>query len=246
VDDASTILSPSFGAEGGGARSYELKFLVDDARARDVAAFCLARLKPDAHAQPELGGAYQVRTLYFDTPGFDVHFRCPPFRRSKLRIRRYGADGASFVEHKLRVGDRVSKRRAEVGERVVASLPGSGGDESAPWSWFARRMIDHDLRPRVLVTYERTAFVGEEAGRPFRLTLDAEIRATPESRLRLDGPAGQRILDGMRVLELKFRDGLPAAFKDLVAGLGLAPAALSKYRLAVAAFDLAPAPREAR
>jgi hypothetical protein len=70
-----------------------------------------------------------------------------------------------------------------------------------------------------------------------RLTLDALLRVSPVNGLEFTRDAGQRILEGSVVLELKFRDIAPPIFKRLVEQYGLMPRGTSKYRLGMAALN---------
>jgi hypothetical protein len=53
----------------------------------------------------------------------------------------------------------------------------------------------------------------------------------------LEADAGQAVLAGQFILELKYRHQLPAIFKRLVEEFGLAPQRASKYRLGITALD---------
>ena len=69
--------------------------LITAALAEQIHDWARSRLAADPNATAELGDAYQVTTLYFDTEQFDVFFRKGSFGRSKYRIRRYGGNGAA-------------------------------------------------------------------------------------------------------------------------------------------------------
>jgi hypothetical protein len=66
-----------------GAPAFEIKFLLDPARAECVTAWARRHLVPDPHADPALGGAYRVHSLYLDTAGLDVYHRADSYRRRK-------------------------------------------------------------------------------------------------------------------------------------------------------------------
>jgi hypothetical protein len=232
--------SPSFRATSGESRSYEIKFLVDPARAESVRAWARDRLSPDPNGDAALGGSYVIHTLYLDTAGFDVYRRTESFRRRKFRARRYGESPIVHLEQKTRSGDRVSKRRTAVGPCDLAAL--SNGTPAAEFAgaWFRERVAARRLVPAARITYLRTAFVGSEGAGTFRLTLDDRLEAARGGAFPVESAAGgSRLLDGQRVLELKYQPAMPAAFKDLVARLGVSPVAFSKYRLAVDVLGLA-------
>ena len=105
-----------------GVPAFELKFLLDPARAECVTAWARRHLSPDPHADPALGGAYRVHSLYLDTAGLDIYHRGDSYRRRKYRLRRYGAEPWLYLERKSRWGDRVAKRRTRVDEGEVGRL----------------------------------------------------------------------------------------------------------------------------
>src|SRR5262245_13334605 len=64
-------LSPSLRPSvAGGAAAFEMKFLLDEAHAREVERLIAGRLAPDPHGEPTLGNAYRISTIYCDTPEF--------------------------------------------------------------------------------------------------------------------------------------------------------------------------------
>src|SRR5262249_22260166 len=117
---AEDFRSPSLDLPGSVAPAFELKFLVDEDRARAAEAWARHHLVPDPPGDPALGGASGTTSLYFDTPELDVYHRSPKYRRRKYRVRRYGAEPWTFLERKSKWGDRVAKRRSRVHEAEVA------------------------------------------------------------------------------------------------------------------------------
>src|SRR5262245_1368846 len=59
----------------GGAAAFEMKFLLEEVKAREVERLIAGRLAPDPHGEPALGNAYRISTIYCDTPEFDVFRR---------------------------------------------------------------------------------------------------------------------------------------------------------------------------
>lgn len=228
-----TIASPSLSSSADGAGpAFELKFLLDEARAREVEDWARRRLALDPHGDPALGGAYRTTSLYCDTPELDVYHRSPSYRRRKFRVRRYGAAPLAFLERKSKWGDRVAKRRTTVPEDELALLVNPLGLLSWPGHWFHRRLLARRLGPACRIVYQRTAYVGSCAEGPLRLTLDRRVRGILTGEWSLAPFEGGRpLLTGQVILELKFRLALPAPFKEVVTGLRLSPSAVSKYRL---------------
>ena len=84
---------------------------------------------------------------------------------------------------------------------------------------------------------------------PVRLTLEEQIKVTPLDTIGFrNGEASTSLLQGQTIVELKYRVEVPPVFKLLIQEFALAPAKMSKYRLAAGELGLvSPAPvREAQ
>ena len=232
-------VSPGLFRDEARTPAFEVKFLLTSAEAREVERRLRGRLAPDPHADPALGGAYRVTSVYFDTPAFDVYHRVDGFRRRKYRVRRYGNAPTAFLERKAKKEQRVRKRRTALG---LEELPRILGDVPADWggAWFARQLAKRGLRPVCRVSYERVALVGTCPEGPIRVTFDRSARGgragNPEPHPVADGPT---LLGDEVITEFKFLGAMPGAFKDVVEGLRLAPRSVSKYRRCVEAVGLA-------
>ncbi len=224
--------SPSLAtADDGAAPAFELKFLLDDARAQEVEAWARARLALDPHGDAALGGAYATTSIYFDTPELDVYHRSPGYKRRKFRIRRYGAAPWAFLERKSKWGDRVEKRRTPIPEEDLVMLSSPLGVTTWPGHWFHQRLLTRWLGPACRIAYQRTAYVGACAEGPLRLTLDRRVRGALSRDWCLGPPENALpLLRGQVILELKFRAALPGPFKELVQEQRLSPSGVSKYR----------------
>lgn len=224
---------------GSGAPAYEMKFLLSTAQAREVEAMLRGHLALDPHADPTLGNAYRVTSVYFDTPAFDVYRRAADHRGHKFRLRRYGADPTVYLERKTKRNGQVWKRRSAVPVAELAHLT-DGHAEEWPGAWFAWHLAAGDLRPVCRVTYERTAFVGAGPDGPIRLTLDRAARglasSAPQQVEPFDG--GLPLLGGEVIAEFKFLTAMPHLFKSVIGELRLAPSSMSKYRRCAEAAGL--------
>jgi VTC domain len=218
--------------------AFEVKFLLTAAEAAEVERRLRTRLAPDPFADPALGGAYWVTSVYFDTPAFDVYRRSDGFRRRKYRVRRYGGAPTVFLERKVKRKQQVRKKRTAVplGELDVLS---NSAPDGWPAAWFAQQLAARGLRPVCRVSYERIALVGTSHDGPIRVTFD---RAARGSATR--GPAPDPVANGVSLLcdevvaEFKFLAAMPAAFKEVIEGLRLGPRPVSKYRRCVDAVGL--------
>ncbi len=217
------------------APAYEVKFLLTEPQAREVEAMLRGHLALDPHADPTLGTAYRVTSVYFDTPALDVYRRTPGHRVHKFRLRRYGSDPTAYLERKSKRRGQVSKHRTAVPLAELAGL----ADAPEGWSgvWFARHLAARGLRPVCRMTYERTAFVGAGPSGPIRLTFDRAARGVASSDPRVEPVAeGLDLLRGDVIAEFKFLAAMPPLFKEVIAALWLTPSGVSKYRRCVGAM----------
>jgi hypothetical protein len=233
------LVSPGLYRDEAATPAFEVKFLLTRAEAQEVERRLRGRLAPDPHADPALGGAYRVTSVYFDTPTFDVYRRSDGFRRRKYRLRRYGSAPTAFLERKAKRRQQVRKRRVSV---PLAELTTLTAEVPADWpgAWFATQLAKRQLRPVCRVSYERVALVGACPEGPIRVTFDRDAHGGPAAGLEpervIEGP---RLLGDEVITEFKFLGAMPGAFKEVIEGLRLNPKSVSKYRRCVEAVGLA-------
>lgn len=229
----SAALSPSLWKDRE-SPAFELKFRIFRDQARAIAAWAAQYLQLDPHADPARGNTYLVHGLYFDTPSLDVFHRAPGYKKRKFRLRRYGNSDVIFLEQKRKAGGKVAKRRVQVEESELNRLREAPAEIDWTGHWFHRRIARRLLQPSCLISYERQAYFGLNAEGPLRLTLDQNVRGRVAEAWNvhpvLDEPV---MLPDEVLLELKYRDHLPALFKMLIQDFALTPGPVSKYRLAV-------------
>ena len=233
------LVSPGLFRDETETPAFEVKFLLTTAEALEVERRLRGRLAPDPFADPALGGAYRVSSVYFDTAEFDVFRRSDGYRRRKYRLRRYGGAPSAFLERKLKRQQQVRKRRVEVSLAELAVL---AAEVPADWpgAWFGKQIARRQLRPVCRVSYERIALVGAHPDGPIRVTFDRAARGAAASGHDLEHVADGRLLLGDEVItEFKFMGAMPAAFKEVIEGLRLNPRSVSKYRRCVEAVGLA-------
>lgn len=197
----------------------------------------LRKLFPrDANAGPD--GAYQVTSLYFDTP-YDSALREKldgVNRREKFRLRYYGSD-LSFLrlEKKYKVNGLCGKRSARLTrEQAERLLDGDArflldtGD--ALLLELYSKIQGQRLRPKTIVRYDREAFLYAPGN--VRITLDRDIRTGLGSVDFLNpGVFCVRAAGPGTVLEVKYDAFLPEIVRMAVQVPGRRAAACSKYAL---------------
>ena len=217
------------------AFASETKFLIPAATGEAIREWARRHLTADPHGGGDAGDEYDTTTLYYDSPAFDVFHRRGSFGRSKYRVRRYGHHSQVFLERKLRRPGMLSKRRTLVPLGALAHLD----EPLIGWEggWFQRRLELRRLRPVCEISYHRVARTGIGAHGPIRLTLDDRLVVSKATRAAFaDRDEGLPFLRNQLVLELKYRFSAPPLFKQLVEVFALQPAAVSKYRLGIAAL----------
>ena len=217
------------------ARASEIKFLLEPAIAADIRSWARANLTPDPHGRGPSGDEYETTSIYFDTQDLDVLRRNGSYGRAKYRIRRYSQGDVVFLERKLRRPRIVAKRRTLVNVAELDRLD-EGHRDNWAGSWFLRRLEARNLKPTCQISYRRIAREWLREGGPARLTLDDSIRAHAVNGIRFSNDTGTTIAETRPVLELKFRDALPAVFKRLIAEFRLDTEPASKYRFGMAAL----------
>src|SRR5262249_13563386 len=157
------------------------------------------------------------------------YHKSPGYRRSKYRLRRYGAGDLVHLERKTRRGDRVRKCREAAALADLLHLLQSEAD-----LWFPGEVERLGLGPAGLGGYPRNAFLGM-AGGPVRLTIDRDIVGLPADGWSLpESIDGTELLPGRAILELKFRAALPGLFREALGLLRAQPSGASKYGRCVA------------
>ncbi|BBO33445.1 polyphosphate polymerase domain-containing protein [Lacipirellula parvula] len=215
--------------------SRELKFIITASQAMEIQQRLSDVLTPDAHADANRDRSYSLTTLYTDTPQRDVYHRRGRHRLVKLRIRRYGVGSQVFLEHKLKRGTEVRKRRTTIDlTQLEASRGGLG---LAPANAFRRQLLRQNLRPCCLLCYDRVAFNGEADGGRVRVTFDHRVQGGVMNAWRFEPlPDMRELLPEKIVCEFKFVGSLPSLLKTVIAEMQLLPTGVSKYRRCLEEF----------
>lgn len=188
----------------------------------------------------DFDGKYEIHSLYFD----DFKNTCMMDnnagvnKRYKYRIRYYGNNINTLrLERKEKNNDRCCKQSCEISQEIFTKLLNNEGQEvywetnNAVLKKFCVDMMTRHFAPKVIINYERTAYV--EPITNIRITLDRYITATCEIESFLQGSGvGYPVCEkDEHILEIKFDAILPAYIKNIVTGSSLVQTAFSKYYL---------------
>lgn len=185
-------------------------------------------------------GKYEVHSLYFD----DYKDTCAKeneagvSRRFKYRIRYYGSNTDILkLECKEKMDGRCHKKSSFITKEIYEKILAGKADELY-WETedpllkkFCIHMMTRFFAPRIIVDYERSAYVEEITN--VRITLDKNISVSDEvgnflTRKYISCPIQER---SEHVLEVKFDNILPGYIKNLVTNKNLQQSSFSKYYL---------------
>lgn len=219
----------------GGARRYEYKYLIGARSAELLGRQLPAVISTDRHGDAR--GKYFVRSVYFDDDAYTAY--CEKFAgvdvRNKYRLRFYNMDPGRLVfEAKRKRGPFVTKESAvvsrETAERLLSGARLTGRERETPLiAEFDALCAASNVKPSVIVDYERTAFVHPLDD--VRITLDSDVRAEafcPEN-VFCRRAAVPVLEHGEVVLEVKFDRALPPFLSRLLSNVPKILCANSKY-----------------
>lgn len=202
----------------------DTKFVLTTAQLWDV----LANLRQD-YWMLDVDGVRlnHYRTLYFDTPGFDLyqaHVNGRP-ERYKVRSREYSDSGLAFFEVKHRTRkDRTIKDRICTPEQVIALTPEIGG-----WLGEVAPIDGKNLEPKLWNSFFRMTLVNQQCCE--RVTLDLGLAFSTDTR--------HIALNGVAIAEVKMDRAYGAAsgtspFLGQMRSMRIASRGFSKYAMGVA------------
>lgn len=234
-----SLKQPGLRAMGGAALAvdrHEEKFLLTPGEAAYTQNLLDGLLRRDRYSA---GGAYYIRSLYFDTPGDGDYLDkvLGVSDRQKVRLRIYDTDTPRV---RLEIKEKSGSYSHKTGlwltrEQALALIAGDAAallDQDTPtarrvWTRFARTR----RRPAALIDYERTAWTMPVER--VRITLDCHVRAAKSAALfdphvpMLGVHSGEAV-----ILEVKYNRYLPGYIRQAlstVCGQGMS---ISKYAAA--------------
>lgn len=223
---------------------------LDDLRA-SIASYVMEDPNSPSHTWRH---QYTVRSIYFDTVKFDYyHDKGHGIKtRKKIRVRSYNKlvdykdqNPEVFLEVKRKEIDFIDKNRSRVFWKDLPQAIKTGdiskyvikSDEPYIYdeaSRFFFHLKSRNLRPVVLVVYEREAFFSK-FDPSFRVSIDKNIRSLTFPKLE-DLFEDSGLEAGFYkdfVLEVKFSGAIPAWMKDILFKYKLTRQSVSKYKLSL-------------
>ena len=183
-------------------------------------------------------GRYLIHSLYFDDyKDTSLYTTIAGFsKRFKWRIRYYDEDLNYIVlERKEKLASRCHKKSCkltldEYSNIISGNITNIAYDTTKPLiKELARDMLLYHYEPKVIVDYERIAYVEEITN--VRVTLDMKISASYDLEHFLDGNYLKYYIDksGYNVLEVKFDEILPSYIRNIIESYGFNQDSFSKY-----------------
>lgn len=237
----------------------EFKYLVRQEDTKEMVSYLQGICTADAHAGPN--GSYPIRSLYLDTERYHLYYANQHEKpdRFKARIRTYPHGNADvWLEIKQRHIDTIKKSRVRIAAELWQDLvedPSSfkPSDFKKVDAGLVERFLWHlqsyHLRPRVLVEYDREAYVST-LDNYARVTFDRGIRCQLQDRWSVDAPSWcfravdhpKRIWanEPLCVLELKFGSLVPRWMALFVQKFEIIRYSFSKYCYSIDAHYLLP------
>jgi hypothetical protein len=217
---------------------HELKYVTTPGRAQALRSSLSALMDKDPNGNAE--GAYQIISLYYDTidgAAFFDKLNGIEYRR-KYRIRTYNANRSFFkLECKYKLQDWTAKESETIDPQLVRALMNGlevrPEDETAGplTKRFLREITMMNLKPSVIIQYQRTALVSEDLD--VRVTFDEQIRMGSYTTdvFSPDLPLIPVVDEESVVVEVKYNEVLPMAIALLLRPMTMQRLAVSKYAL---------------
>lgn len=233
-------------------RRFEFKYLVReedlDKIRRSISNFVIN----DPYVTKTKNGIYQVNSIYFDDTNNFTYFEklAGVKKRKKFRIRTYDTnvnrDSKVFLEIKRRDDVVIFKDRSQVPYTSILKALEKGeyenlanyGEKEVSRD-FLFYYLKHSLRPNVLISYKREAYL-DSKNYSFRITLDQDLMAARRREINFDKDGLSVISPGFAVVEAKFNRIMPAWFGQVIKAHDLTRMSFSKYCFGIEACGILP------
>ena len=216
---------------------FELKYRLGVHEYHKARNALRAFIVPDLYTRKAESGKYLVRSLYFDTADYQAYNEkmTGEYGRIKLRLRTYSCSRKARppirVELKTRRGELIEKHSAFVTPEDYDAFMATRNwpDASEPvLAEFARLLHLRALRPKVLVEYQREAFLSR-FGDDARITFDHDVRCGSATELFPQRLVCRRTNRHVVVMEVKCRNERPPWLLRAITMCGMKSVPNSKY-----------------
>lgn len=215
---------------------HENKYIIDTYRMKLLSARLSCALEADVHSDGN--NMYHIRSLYFDDYDNSCYYEnedgVEP--REKYRIRYYNAGSSRIVlEKKIKSMGMTRKESCIITEEecrrlMRGTIPGITADMPDMKKKLLTQMRLKNLRPKVIVSYDREAYVYATGN--VRVTFDTNISASANIAGFLDKTFPERpVMAGELILEIKWDDVLPDFIRKLLTDEKLRRSGFSKYHV---------------
>ena len=190
----------------------------------------------DSHIKDK--GRYLIHSLYFDDyKDTSVYTTIAGLsERFKWRIRYYDDDLSYIVlERKEKKEGRCHKKSCVLTVKEYELITSGNvlelvyDTKKRVIKELIRDMLMYDYRPKIIIDYERIAYVEEITN--VRITFDMKIAASYELEQFLNGDYTKFYINpsGINILEVKFDDILPSHIRNIIESYGFKQTSFSKY-----------------
>lgn len=215
----------------------ELKYYVSNTQCFLLAARLQHVLTPDEHSKPGIG--YFIRSLYFDSADDKcLHEKQSGLLfRKKYRLRIYDTAAQTVkFEIKNKFNNQIFKESAILSRESAKRIIDGEYEELLKYQnpVLNKAFIEfssHLYRPKVIVDYDRDAFVGSFFN--LRVTMDKNLKSN-NSDFDIFSSTLQTIpviLEGKQILEIKYNEVFPDYVRGIVQPGAFERCAISKYTL---------------
>ena len=212
---------------------HEFKYFIPKSAIEILVLELLQNMNLDAFSRD---GYYNLYSIYYDTQDWQSYYEKLDGieRRKKFRIRSYAADPRQglpiMLEIKEKNKDIILKRRTpinftEIEEFERGMLTRDNDEVFDEWRY---GMIRNNLKPKILIAYERLAFEDRSGG---DTRIDRNVKsAFVNSGNMFNAPLSPTYFSrSYSVLEVKFGRALPRYALELIRRHSLFNEAISKY-----------------
>ena len=216
---------------------YELKYRLTYFQYLKIRNAIRPYMLMDPYTRAQLANRYIVRSLYFDTFDYRLFYQkvSGDCDRAKFRLRTYPL-GEEFLHH-VRVELKTRQGNLSIKKSVFVSIQEYQhfmhtrhwqAVEDPITTAFEHRLLTQNLRPMVLVEYDREGY-RTRLKSSLRVTFDHRLRCVESRTLFPERCFYRYLYPSNVVLEIKFTDSLPKWLAELVRAQGLKVIANSKY-----------------